>query len=402
MQTYRFQGINRFGKRVRGEMLASNEKDLERRLRSTQTELLTAKVKQSNRWWQSIGRKKIARRDVIVMTNQFRQLLKAGVSLMEIIDDLRRTYENDQVREMLTVVYEAMEGGETFSNALKPYENVFGRVYLSLVSVGERTGQLERVLEKLESALQWEESLASKAKKVMIYPSIVGVVVLSVVMLMMLFVVPELLTFIEQMGGELGLATASLIATSEFIQNNILILLALPFVLTALIRAWLKRSQQFRLWFDRHLFKLPLAGPVLYRIKLARLAGTLAVMYASGVNFRDSLALSGSVASNAYIEEAVHNAIRLIEEGEQIYRAFEETALFPPMAIRMVRIGEDSGNMDEALHHVSDYYDTQAREMIEKIEPAVEPILTVVMAVIVGWVMMAVLGPVYDTISQVQ
>ncbi|MDR9498097.1 MAG: type II secretion system F family protein [Hydrogenovibrio sp.] len=401
MQTYRFQGINRFGKRVRGEMLASNEKDLERRLRNTHIELLTAKVK-TNAWWQSLSRSRVTRRDVIVMTNQFRQLLKAGVSLMEIIDDLRRTYENDQVREMLTVIYESMEGGETFSSALRPYENTFGRVYLSLVAVGERTGQLENVLEKLESALQWEESLASKAKKVMIYPSIVGLVVLSVVMLMMLFVVPELLTFIQQMGGELGFATASLIATSEFIQNNILILLAMPFVITALVKAWLKRSQQFRLWYDRHLFKLPLIGGVLYKIKVARLAGTLAVMYASGVNFRDSLALSGEVTSNAYMEQTVHNAIRLIEEGEMIYRAFEESDIFPAMAIRMVRIGEQSGNMDDALHHVSEYYDNAAKEMIEKIEPAVEPILTVVMAVIVGWVMMAVLGPVYDTISQVQ
>jgi type IV pilus assembly protein PilC len=401
MQTYRFQGINRFGKRVRGEMLASNEKDLERRLRTTHIELLTAKVK-TNAWWQSLSRSRVTRRDVIVMTNQFRQLLKAGVSLMEIIDDLRRTYENDQVREMLTVIYESMEGGETFSSALRPFEKTFGRVYLSLVAVGERTGQLENVLEKLESALQWEESLASKAKKVMIYPSIVGLVVLSVVMLMMLFVVPELLTFIQQMGGELGFATASLIATSEFIQNHILILLAMPFVITALIKAWLKRSQQFRLWYDRHLFKLPLIGGVLYKIKVARLAGTLAVMYASGVNFRDSLALSGEVTSNAYMEQTVRNAIRLIEEGEMIYRAFEESDIFPAMAIRMVRIGEQSGNMDDALHHVSEYYDNAAKEMIEKIEPAIEPILTVVMAVIVGWVMMAVLGPVYDTISQVQ
>jgi len=401
MQTFRFQGINRYGKRVRGDMLASNEKDLEQRLHHTHIELITAKVK-SNAWWHSLRRSRITRRDIIVMTNQFRQLLKAGVSLMEIIDDLRRTYDNDQVREMLTVVYEAMEGGETFSNALKPYESEFGHVYLSLVSVGERTGQLDKILATLETSMQWEEALAAKAKKVMIYPSIVGLVVLSVVMMMMLFVVPQLLTFIQQMGGELGMATASLIATSDFIQAYIIELLILPFVLTALIKAWLKRSNQFRLWFDRVIFRLPMVGGVLYKIKIARLAGTLAVMYASGVNFRDSLMLSGEVASNAYIEQAVMRSIRLIEEGELIYKAFEQSELFPPMALRMVRIGEQSGNMDEALNHVSEYYDNEAKEMIDKIEPAVEPLLTVFMAVIVGWVMMAVLGPVYDTISQVQ
>lgn len=401
MEVYRYTGVNRFGKRVRGEVQASNEQDLEQRLRSAQIDLLSFRVKSSG-LFSGFGHHKITRRDIITLTTQFKQLLKAGVPLMEIIDDLRKSDDSDATREMLSAVYESMEGGQSFSQALKPYENRLGAVYIALVAVGEKTGQMATVLSRLETMLKWEESLAAKTKKVMIYPSIVGLVVLAVILMMMLFVVPELVSFIREMGGELSFATESLIAVSGFMQHYLLELVLVPMGVWLGVKWWKNRSQAFRIQMDRLLFKIPVIGSVLYKLKIARFASTLAVMHSAGIHFGESLKLSSSVVANAYLERNIERAMLLIEEGETIYQAFSLAEVFPSMAIRMVKVGEQSGGMDEALRHVSDYYDAEAKESIERIEPAIEPLLTVVMALVVGWVMLAVLGPVYETISKVQ
>lgn len=401
MNSYKYTGINRFGKRVKGEMQANNPLDLEQRLKSTQIDMLSCKERKSSSF-SLLGKKRISRRDVITVTVQFRQLLKAGVPLMEILEDLKSSYEVEIVREMLSSVYESMEGGKSFSESLAPYEKEFGTVYISLVSVGEQTGELEKILKSLEDMIKWEENLASKAKKVMIYPSIVAAVVLGVVIMMMIFVVPQLLTFIDEMGGEIGFATIALIATSNFVQEYILYILAFPFVAVFAFKKLLAKFPEFRMKFDQSIFRISIIGPVLYNLKIARIANSLAVMYGAGVGFTDSLRMAASVASNKYLEQNVATSIRLIEDGGKIHESFKEANVFPAMAIRMVKVGEMSGNMDEALNNVSEYYDTEAKEQIEKIEPAIEPLLTVIMAIAVGWVMIAVLGPVYDTISQVQ
>ncbi len=399
MPNYKYTGANRFGKRVRGEIQAANTLDLQQRLKAASIDVLT--FKEIKPGFQFSRKKKLKTREIITVTAQFKQLLRAGVPLMEILDDLRQTYESDAVREVLSNIYESMEGGDSFSKALEPYENEFGKVYISLISVGERTGQLDEILSNLEDMLKWEEALSSKAKKIMVYPSIVGTVVIAVVILMMVFVVPQLLNFIQDMGGELGIATIALIATSNFIQDFWLELILAPVVIHYSLKYLQYKSEDFRVKLDQLVFKAPLVGPVIYKLKIARMTNSLAVMYRAGISFTESMKMASAVTNNAFIQNSMNQAMRLIEEGMPIHEAFKQAEVLPSMAIRMIKVGELSGNMDDSLNNVSDFYDAEAKELIERIEPAIEPVLTVVMAVVVGWVMMAVLGPVYDTISQV-
>ncbi|MGC9386270.1 MAG: type II secretion system F family protein [Hydrogenovibrio sp.] len=400
MTLYRYKGINRFGKRVQGEMQALSEAELLQRLRSADIDLVSCKVKSRRRFEGANGRK-VQRREVIVLTSQLRQLLGAGVPLMDVVDDLRREAETESVRQMLSVVYDAMEGGQSFSQALRVYESVLGSVYITLVAVGEKTGQMVTILTQLESMLKWEDGLIVKAKKVMIYPAIVATVVLSVIFMMMLFVVPELVTFVAEMGGDLGWATRSLMAVSGFIQDAFWGVLLVPLVLWGLVVVLHRRSEAFRIGWDRSVFRWPLIGGVTYKLKVARLASTLGVMQGAGVHFNECMAQSARVVNNAYLEKAVAEAMRLIEEGETIHKAFAQAGVFPPMAVRMMKVGEQSGRMRESLEYISAFYDAEAKEAIDRVEPAIEPVLTILMAVVVGWVMLAVLGPVYDTISKV-
>jgi len=400
MQNYNYTGINKYGKRVSGVLPAANEQELEQKLIKSQIDLLNYK-KQSDSF-SLLSKPKVTRKDIIGMTFQLEQLLRAGVPLLEIINDLKDHFESDAVKEMLANIYESMEGGSTFSEALRNFEDEFGEVYISLVSVGEKTGQLEDILQDLANMLKWEDELVSKAKKVMIYPAIVATVVIAVVILMMLFVVPELLGFITSMGGELGFATVALIATSGFIQNYILELFIVPTILIFIYKWWRKQSPDFKEKTDEMSLHVWIVGPVLYKLKLARIANSLAVMYGAGVSFPESLKMSSVIAGNKYLEKNINQALRMIEDGKPIYESFEEASVFPSMAVRMIKVGELSGGMDTALKNVSYFYDREAKEMIEKIEPTIEPILTVVMGFVVGWVMIAVLGPIYDTIAQVQ
>lgn len=399
MQNYNYTGINKFGKRVNGVLPASNAQELEQKLIKSNIDLLTYKEQRGT--FSLLPKEKVTRKDVINFTLQLEQLLRAGVALLEVINDLKDSFESDAVKEMLANVAESMEGGSTFSEALVPFEKEFGEVYISLVSVGEKTGKLEDILLDLGNMLRWEDELISKAKKVMIYPAIVATVVIAVVILMMLFVVPELLGFITSMGGEIGFATSSLIWTSGFVQNYILELIVVPIILVVLLKWWRKQSPDFKLKTDELVFKLWIIGPVLYKLKLARIANSLSVMYGAGVSFPDSLRMTSVVAGNKYMEENIIQAVKMIEEGMPIHESFEEASVFPLMAVRMIKVGELSGGMDKALENVSYFYDREAKELIEKIEPTIEPILTVVMGFVVGWVMIAVLGPIYDTIAQV-
>lgn len=400
MENYHYTGINKFGKRVNGVLPAGNEQELEQKLIKSHISLLTFKKQSSS--FSFSTKPKVTRKDIIGMTFQLEQLLKAGVPLMEILDDLKDSFESDAVKEMLANIYESMEGGKAFSESLRSYEKEFGEVYISLVAVGEKTGKLEEILVDLANMLKWEDELISKAKKVMIYPAIVATVVIAVVILMMVFVVPELLGFIMSMGGELGFATVALIATSGFIQNYIVEIFVVPIVVIFIFKWWRKQSPEFKIKTDQMSLNVWIIGPVLYKLKLARIANSLAVMYGAGVSFPESLRMASIIAGNKYLEGNINKAVRMIEEGKAIHMAFEEAQVFPSMAVRMVKVGEVSGGMDNALKNVSYFYDREAKELIDKIEPAIEPILTVIMGFVVGWVMIAVLGPIYDTIAQVQ
>ncbi|BBP46607.1 type II secretion system protein F [Thiosulfatimonas sediminis] len=400
MQNYNYTGINQFGKRVSGVMPANNVHELEKKLKKSQIDLLNSK-EQSKGLSLSLG-SKIKKRDIITITFQLEQMLEAGVPLMEVLEDMKDTFENDAVKEMLANIYESMEGGRTFSESLEGFEKEFGQVYISLVSVGEKTGKLEDILRDLGNMMKWEDELASKAKKVMIYPAIVATVVVAVVILMMLFVVPELLGFITSMGGEIGFATVALIATSGFIQNYILELMIAPVLFVIVIKWWRRNSPEFKLKSDEWSLRTPIIGEVLHKLKLARVANSLSVMYGAGVSFPDSLRMASLTSGNKYLETNLVTAVTMIEDGKEIWVSFRDSNAFPMMAVRMIKSGELTGKMDVALKNVSYFYDREAKELIEKIEPAIEPILTVIMGFVVGWVMIAVLGPIYDTIAQVQ
>jgi len=399
LKNYSYVGVSRTGKRINGTARAASEAELELRLSKTGIDLVS--LREQRQLSLNLGGSRITSRDIVALTIQLEQLLRAGLSLMDVLSDMASSTENLALREVLNDIYDQMEGGKSFSDALAAHPKHFDQVFIYLVKVGEESGNLEHTLGQLAEMKKWQDELRSKAKKIMIYPSILLVVITMVFMFMMLFVVPGIVSFVQDMGGELGGATLALIATSEFVQQWWYMILAAPFIGVFTIRTLLRHSDTFRLRWDRMVLKLPLFGQIVRKIKLARMASTISVMYSSGISLPDTIRMVRNVMSNAVLERAMDQVGMFINDGRSIHESFELTNEFPPLVTRMIRVGENTGRMDEAMTNVSYFYDREAKETIERIEPAVEPLLTFTMALIIGWIMMAVLGPIYEIITSI-
>ncbi|OYZ03795.1 MAG: hypothetical protein B7Y29_07775 [Thiotrichales bacterium 16-46-22] len=400
MQKYNYVGINSEQHRVRGQLIAANLPDAERQLAQMGIELLSLRVKKEA--FAFMQRKQVSNKDIITMTFQIEQLLRSGVPLLDILNDMQASFPAGYFRDLLSGLYDSMLNGATFAEALSRYPNDFDEVYISLVAIGEKTGQLEMILHDLGMNMRWQDELESKAKKIMIYPSIVFSVVIMVITFLMLFLVPELVKFIQGMGQELGFMTLSLIAVSNYFVDYWHVTFLLIVFLFIFFKLLMYRSPIFRKRVHQWVLTMPLIGSILFKLKIARMTSTMAIMYAAGVSLQQIISMAGKVVGNDYLYERLTEVENHIMDGHTIVNSFASVNIFPPLILKLIKVGETTGRMDESLRNISYFYDREAKELIEKVEPAIEPIITLILAVLVGWVMMATLGPVYDIIGSIR
>jgi len=401
MPDYKFKTIDEKGK-VRGDtMIASNPMELEKRLNSMGFDLLSydERAKAAGSF---LRRKSITRRELINFTFHIEQLLRAGVPLLDCLRDIRDSLDYSHFTDVLQTIIDDIEGGKTLSLALAEHKHIFDDVYVTLVRVGEETGLLAKVLKEMSETLRWQDELAAHSKKIMIYPVIVIAIVLGVVGFLMMYLMPQLLPFIKNMGSEIPTHTKVLMSVSSAFVNYWYVMLFMPFVIYGVIKAMAKSDPKVQLLVDRIKLKIWLFGPLMMKIKLARFANYFAMMYGSGITVLNALKISEGIMNNAMLEDSIRTARRRISEGMQISESFETTGVFPSMIVRMIKIGEDTGAMDDALLNVSYFYNREVRESIDKIEPTLMPALTIILGFIMGWIMLSVLGPVYDAVANIK
>jgi type IV pilus assembly protein PilC len=306
------------------------------------------------------------------------------------------------MKEVLMGLIDEIQGGKTFSSALQEFPEIFDSVYITLVQVGEESGRLPDVLNDMAETLKWQDELISHTKKIMIYPALVTTAITGVVIFLMVQVVPELIPFLMEIGGEIPLHTRALIATSNFLGQYWYLLLGTPVLLYFLLRQLAAKNPKLRMTIDRVKLRLYIFGPLMLKINLARFSTYFAMMYASGLTVLDSLKISESLVSNAVLSEAIKNVREGIADGIQISDSFKSVDVFPPLVIRMLKVGENTGALDDALLNISYYYNREVRENVDKMEAAMSPVLTVVQGGVMLWIMSAVLGPIYDSLSKIQ
>ena len=344
----------------------------------------------------------IRRSELINFCFHMEQLIGAGVPLVESLIDLRDSMENARFREVISGVLESIQGGQRMSQALTQYPQIFNPVFTSLIRAGEETGKLPEVLRSLVENLKWEDELAEHMKRLVMYPAFVGSIVLMVTFFLMIYLVPQMVAFIRNMGQQVPLQTRILIEVSAFFVSYWWAVLAAPAILVAGVRLAARANPAVRYQLDRLKLSLPVAGEILRKIILSRFASIFALMYASGITILDAIRSSEETAGNLVIQEGLKLAGERIGEGKNVTTAFQEVGLFPPLVVRMLRVGESTGALDTALLNVSYFYNREVRESISKIQVMIEPALTVLLGAILGWVMLSVLGPIYDVITKIK
>ncbi len=401
MAVFAYSSVDSLGKRVNGRLEAVNLVDLELRLRRIGLDLINATIADNTRR-AFLGSTRITRRDLITFCFHLEQMLTSGLPLLEGLTELRDGMDSPRFREVIGSMIESIEGGKTLSESLADHPTVFDKIFVSLTQAGEATGQLAEVLRRISEALKWQDELAAHTKKIILYPSFVAVVVFAAVAFLMVYLVPQLGSFLKNLGQELPLQTRALVALSGFMRDYWYLILGTPIVLALLVMAGLRYSPNFAFAFDRYKLEIPYIGPILHKIILSRFASTFAMMYTAGITVLDILKIAEDVSGNLAVGDAIARASALINEGQNITAAFQAVGLFPPLVLRMLRVGETTGGLDQSLLNVSYFYNREVRESVERVQALIEPTLTVILGLIIGWILLAVLGPIYDAIGKLK
>ena len=399
MPLYSYRAVAPDGRMVLGRIDALNTVDLEMRLRRMELDLITGELINNRTLFGSSG---IPRREIIHFCFHLELLVRSGVPILEGLSDLRDSLEHPRFREVVASLIESIEGGQRLSQAMEGQPKVFNKVFVSLIRAGETSGRLPEVLKSLTESLKWEDELASQTKKLVMYPAFVGTIVIAATFFLMIYMVPQLKQFVKNMGQVLPLQTQVLFFVSDLLVSYWYVALLLPLMIVAGVKIALATNPLARIRFDAAKLRIPLVGDILRKIILSRFANTFALLYASGIPILDSIRTTQDVVGNLVVRQGLERVEQLIVEGQNVTAAFHSIGFFPPLVIRMLRVGESTGALDDALMNVSYFYNRDVKESVEKVQQLIEPMLTVVLGCLLGWIMLSVLGPVYDIISKIQ
>ena len=401
MPSFRYKAVEKSGRQALGGMEAVNEVDLELRLKRMGLDLITAS--EVDRQTSIVaGAARITRLDLINFCFDMEQMNRAGIPIIDGLRDLRDTLDNTRFREVLTGMAEDMDNGKTLSQCMAGQPETFDKVFVSLIKAGEQTGRVADIYKSLADSLKWQDELASQTKKLLIYPVMVLVVVTGVIVFLLTFLVPQVTTLLKTMNVALPIQTQILIGASQIVKGWWPLLLAMPVFGIAGLALAVRRSARMAYLWDYGKLRLPVIGPLLQKIILARFANFFALMYESGITVLDALKTSEEIAANRYIADGLSRAGQQISAGQTLTDAFRDLGMLPPMVIRMLRVGENTGALDTALRNVNYFYTRDVRESVDKAMKMLEPTLTMGLGMVMAFIMWAVLSPVYDILGELK
>jgi type IV pilus assembly protein PilC len=330
------------------------------------------------------------------------QINRAGIPLIDGLRDLRDGMERPRFKQVMSAVVEDIEAGKMMSQALAHFPKVFDPVFVSLVRAGEQTGRLTEVFESLSKSLRWQDELASETKKLLIYPVMLFLLVIAVSLFLLMYLVPQLVGVLKTMRVELPIQTRVLIATSDFAMHYWWVLLGLPVLAAVAIGVALKTNPRARYALDLAKLRIPIIGPLLQKIILARFANFFGLMYQSGISILDAIRTSEGIVGNIVVAEGLQRAWQQINAGDAMSESFNKLGLFPPLVIRMLRVGETTGALDTALFNINYFYGRDVREGVDKALKVMGPALNVLLGGLMALILFSILTPIYEMIGKLK
>lgn len=399
MPTYSYSAMNDSGRTIRGSILAENDVDLEVRLKEIGLDLVKFREQKQKKAGMT---SRVKQKDMIILCLQLEQLNRAGVPIHEALSDVRDSTDSLKLKDIMTDVCESVKGGAQLSESFAKYPNTFGDVFVGLIKAGEKNGNLTESFMQIVNHMKWTTDLKRKVKKAIRYPIALGIVMSLVITVLMMFVVPKLITFIIAQGFAIPIHTRALIAVSGAFKNYWYLIFSIPIVSGVTLFTLYKTSEPFAYRVDSLLLSLPVIGPTIRKINMARFTHFFSVMFKSGIDILDSLGSARSVVGNRVLKEAIDTLIRSVNEGNSLTASLRISSQFPNLVVRMFKVGEDSGNMNEALENIKFFYDREVNDAVDGMVGLIQPTMTAVMGGLIFWVIAAVFGPLYQSFSNMK
>jgi len=386
---FEWEGKDRNGKQVRGEIRAAGENQVKASLR--RQGVTPTKIKKRR---MSAGRS-IKAKDLAIFTRQLATMMKAGVPLLQAFDIVGRGNPNPRVTKLLNDIRTDVETGTSLSTAFRKFPLYFDNLYCNLVEAGESAGILDQLLDRLAVYMEKTEAIKSKIKSALMYPISVLVVAFVVVAVIMIFVIPAFKQVFSSFGGELPMPTLMVIAMSEFfIKYWYLIFGGIGGGLYFFMQAW-QRNKKMQAVMDRIMLKLPIFGTLIEKSCIARWTRTLSTMFAAGVPLVEALDSVGGASGNSVYADATVKIQQEVSTGTALTAAMTNANLFPSMVLQMCAIGEESGSIDHMLGKAADFFESEVDDMVAGISSLMEPIIIVVLGVIIGGIVVSMYLPIF-------
>lgn len=394
-KNYTYRALDqRRNKVVKGSIQAFNEKALEQTLADSNMVLISFKEVKKGLFSSAKLFNRITSKDLITMFIHLEQLEKAGVSLLDSLSDLKDYSENQKIKDMAADIYESVKGGKLLSESMEKFPKVFDPVIISLIRMGEKTGNLQLAFKNICENLKWSAEIKRKTIKAIRYPIFTLVIMLIVTAIMLKVVVPKVTGFILDQGIEIPNYTKALIATSDFFQKYFFSALLYAAGIFIVIKI-LARNKIIKYQLDFLKLKMPVIGVVLQKIDLSKFTKFFGVTFTSGIPVLDCLTISGNVVQNTVLRTEIEKIKQEVSDGRSVSSAISASPYFPNMVLRMLKVGEESGNMGDAMKNIEYFYTSEIDDAIEKIIGTLQPMIMFIMGGLMAWVIAGVFGPIY-------
>ncbi|MAG77529.1 MAG: MSHA biogenesis protein MshG [Colwelliaceae bacterium] len=409
MAVFTYKGRNNKGEQVTGSLEATSAALVAEQL--SRQQIIPVAIEESKKGGgqsaanidigELLGFNQVSLDDLIVLCRQMHALMRSGVPILRAINGLAESTSSQKLQGVLADVGSHLEGGYALSSALNQHPKVFSSLFVSIVHVGENTGQLDGAFAKLASYFEREQETRKRIKSALRYPSFVITAILVAIVILNIFVIPTFANMFSKLGADLPLATKVLIASSEFFMNY------WPHMLVSLIGIifgirYYVRTPAGRYFWDKRKLKLPVVGSIIERSILSRFTHSFAIVLKAGVPMTSGLSLVADAVDNDYMREKIVGMRQGIESGESLLRTAISSELFTPLVLQMVAVGEETGRVDELLEEVGDYYEREVDYDLSTLTARIEPILLVVVAAMVLVLALGIFTPMWDMASAFQ
>ena len=403
MPSYNYTALDIRGKKITGDYNASSKSDVIGMLREKKYVPVTINEKKSKS--KDIATidifSRVTIKDLALFCRQFQVMLNAGVPIVNSLDILRAQTEKKKFKLIIEDLYEMVQKGSTFSEALLSHKEIFPEIMISMIEAGEVSGNLDVIMERLSVHFEKEFKINNKVKGAMVYPIILVIAVIAVVSFLLVFVMPTFIGMFEGSGVPLPTITQVLLNISDFLRTKWFVLFGAVIILVIIYKR-LMQEKSLRIKKDKFKLKLPVIKNVQIKVASARFTRTLSTLLGSGVELMKSIEIVSRVTGNTYIATTLTEVKEDLRKGGNLSEPLRRRGIFPVMIPAMVNIGEESGAIDEVLDKTANFYDEEVEVAIDKLTTMLEPLMIVIMAVVVGFVVIAMILPMFDMLKTVQ